>query len=85
VHFTAAIRSPGVTLNDRIDYFGQAVNVAARVQQLAGAGEIVLSSDVCRQPDVKTSSRLSMWWKRAGSWKAWRRRSLSFVCAPSAA
>lgn len=41
-----------MTLNDRIDYFGQTVNVAARVQQLAGAGDIVLSADVYRQPDV---------------------------------
>jgi class 3 adenylate cyclase len=45
-------RSIAVTLNDRIDYFGQTVNVAARVQQLAGAGDIVLSADVYRQPDV---------------------------------
>ena len=27
-----------VTLNDRLDYFGQTVNIAARVQALAGAG-----------------------------------------------
>lgn len=45
-------RSIAVTLNDRIDYFGQTVNIAARVQQLAGAGEMVLSSDVYRQPEV---------------------------------
>lgn len=35
-----------VTLNDRLDYFGQTVNIAARVQGLAGAREILLSSDV---------------------------------------
>lgn len=35
-----------VTLNDRLDYFGQTVNIAARVQGLAGAGEILLSGDV---------------------------------------
>jgi len=34
-----------VTLNDRIDYFGQTVNIASRVQWLADAGEIFVSSD----------------------------------------
>jgi class 3 adenylate cyclase/predicted RNA-binding Zn-ribbon protein involved in translation (DUF1610 family) len=35
-----------VTLNDRLDYFGATVNVAARVQALAAAGEIVVTEDV---------------------------------------
>ncbi len=35
--------SIAVTLNDNLDYFGQTVNVAARVQALADAGEICLS------------------------------------------
>jgi class 3 adenylate cyclase len=35
-----------VTLNDRLDYFGQTVNLAARVQALAGAGEIVCTDDI---------------------------------------
>lgn len=35
-----------VTLNDRLDYFGQTVNIAARVQHLAGANEIYLSEDI---------------------------------------
>jgi len=43
LHKGAAI---AVTLNDRLDYFGQTVNVAARVQHLADAGEIFLSQDV---------------------------------------
>jgi class 3 adenylate cyclase len=30
-------------LNENLDYFGQTVNVAARVQALADAGEICLS------------------------------------------
>lgn len=44
--------SIAVNLNDRIDYFGQTVNVASRVQQLAGAGDIVISGDVYRHPGV---------------------------------
>lgn len=44
--------SIAVTLNDRIDYFGQSVNIASRVQQLAGAGEIVLTGDVYREHGV---------------------------------
>jgi class 3 adenylate cyclase len=39
-----------VTLNDRLDYFGQTVNIAARVQSLAGANEIVLTDDVLSVP-----------------------------------
>jgi class 3 adenylate cyclase len=35
-----------VTLNDRLDYFGQTVNIAARVQSLAGPDEIYISEDV---------------------------------------
>ena len=39
-----------VTLNDRLDYFGQTVNIAARVQALARAGEIVVTDDVLSLP-----------------------------------
>jgi class 3 adenylate cyclase len=39
-----------VTLNDRLDYFGQTVNIAARVQALAGADEIVITDDVLSLP-----------------------------------
>jgi class 3 adenylate cyclase len=41
-----------VTLNDRIDYFGQTVNIAARVQRLAGAGEILFTDDVLAGQDA---------------------------------
>ncbi len=46
-------RSIAVNLNDRVDYFGQSVNIAARVQGLAGAGEMTLSEDVYRYPGVE--------------------------------
>jgi class 3 adenylate cyclase len=39
-----------VTLNDRLDYFGQTVNTAARVESLAAAGEIVVTDDVQSLP-----------------------------------
>jgi class 3 adenylate cyclase len=32
-----------VTLNERLDFFGSAVNIAARAQQQAGGGEIVIT------------------------------------------
>jgi class 3 adenylate cyclase len=35
-----------VTANESIDYFGQTVNCASRVQHLAESGEIVLEEDV---------------------------------------
>ncbi len=44
--------SIAVNLNDRLDYFGQTVNIAARVQGLAGANEIYISSDAYTYPGV---------------------------------
>ncbi len=49
LHKGAAI---AVTLNERLDYFGQTVNIAARVEGLAGGDEICLTDDVCRAPGV---------------------------------
>jgi|SRR5262249_5819859 len=49
MHKGAAI---AVTLNERPDYFGQTVNIAARVENLAGGDEICLSEDVYDAPDV---------------------------------
>jgi class 3 adenylate cyclase len=43
LHYGACL---AVTLNDRLDYFGQTVNIAARVQALARANEIVVTDDV---------------------------------------
>jgi class 3 adenylate cyclase len=39
-----------VTLNDRLDYFGQTVNIAARVQGMAAADEILVTDDVLGRP-----------------------------------
>jgi class 3 adenylate cyclase len=39
-----------VTLNDHLDYFGQTVNIAARIQGLSGADEIVVTDDVLALP-----------------------------------
>ena len=49
VHRGASI---AVTLNERLDYFGQTVNIAARVQSLADGDEICLTEDVYGAPDV---------------------------------
>jgi class 3 adenylate cyclase len=50
IHTGAAI---AVTLNDRLDYFGQTVNIAARVQNLADADEIFVSEDVFEADGVR--------------------------------
>ena len=42
-----------VTLNERLDYFGQTVNIAARIQHQAGADEIYMSEDVYEAPGVQ--------------------------------
>jgi len=39
-------------LNDRIDYFGQDLNIAARVQGLAGVNEVCLTEAVMEAPGV---------------------------------
>ena len=41
-----------VTLNDRLDYFGQTVNIAARVQSLAGSQAILATKPVVDNPRV---------------------------------
>ena len=45
-------RAIAVRLNDRIDYFGQDVNIAARVQGLAGVNEVCLTEMVMEAPGV---------------------------------
>ncbi len=42
-----------VTLNDRLDYFGTMVNLAARLQGLARAGEVLLSASLADDPKVR--------------------------------
>jgi class 3 adenylate cyclase len=49
VHRGASI---AVTLNERLDYFGQTVNIAARVQNLADGDEICITEEVHGAPDV---------------------------------
>ena len=41
-----------VALNDRIDYFGQDVNIAARVQGLANVDEVCVTEVVIAAPGV---------------------------------
>lgn len=52
IHHGAAI---AVTLNDELDYFGQTVNIASRVQELADAEEIWITEDVWRYPGVQAA------------------------------
>jgi class 3 adenylate cyclase len=40
--------------NDRIDYFGTTVNLAARLESLARAGEITLAKEVALRPAIAT-------------------------------
>ena len=41
-----------VTSNESVDYFGQTVNIAARIQAMAGASELCLSEDIYRGEGV---------------------------------
>src|SRR4029079_8520234 len=49
VHRGAAI---SVTLNDRVDYFGQTVNIASRVQGSADGGEMLLTEEIFKADGV---------------------------------
>lgn len=50
IHHGTAI---AVTMNDELDYFGQTVNIAARVQATADAQEICLTDEVIAYPGVQ--------------------------------
>jgi class 3 adenylate cyclase len=52
IHTGAAI---AVTLNERLDYFGQPVNIASRVQHLADADEIYVSESAYEDAGVKAA------------------------------
>lgn len=49
IHYGPCI---SVTLNDRLDYFGSTVNIAARIQQLATGEDVVISDTVLHDPEV---------------------------------
>jgi class 3 adenylate cyclase len=42
-----------VTLNDRLDYFGSTVNMAARLEGLSSGSDVVISRAVYEDPDVR--------------------------------
>ena len=42
-----------VTLNERLDYFGRTVNLAARVQGLSEGRDVVISSDLACTGEVQ--------------------------------
>ncbi len=50
IHHGAAI---AVTLNNQLDYFGQTVNIASRVQEMADAGEIWITEEAWFYPGVQ--------------------------------
>ena len=56
IHHGAAI---SVTLNDRVDYFGQTVNMASRVQGSAGGDEMLLTEETFQSDGVSELLRES--------------------------
>ncbi|HUP87791.1 MAG TPA: adenylate/guanylate cyclase domain-containing protein [Longimicrobiales bacterium] len=51
VHFGPCI---AVTLNERLDYFGSTVNIAARLGGLSRGGEVIISDAVAKDPEVQS-------------------------------
>jgi len=54
-----------VTLNERLDFFGSTVNLAARLQGLSAGNDIIISNVVCTDPEVVA------WQKNLPADKAW--------------
>lgn len=54
-----------VNSNDRLDYFGRTVNVAARVQGLSTGRDIVLTQSFYAEPEVKAVVDASGWHQEA--------------------
>lgn len=52
LHFGPAL---AVNSNDRLDYFGRTVNIAARVSAQAKGGELVFTDQLWRHPEVRTT------------------------------
>lgn len=50
IHYGVCI---AVNLNDRLDYFGSTVNIAARLEGLSNGDDIIISSAVYNEPEVK--------------------------------
>lgn len=46
-----------VTLNERLDYFGSTVNIAARLPGLSEGGEVVFSNEIKTDPEVEAWAR----------------------------
>lgn len=49
-----------VTLNDRLDYFGTTVNIAARLPSLSQGSEIIISEQIARDPQVRAEITQSL-------------------------
>jgi class 3 adenylate cyclase len=42
-----------VTLNDRLDYFGSTVNMAARLESLSTGNDVIISRALYNDPEVR--------------------------------
>ncbi|MEM7334212.1 MAG: DUF5939 domain-containing protein, partial [Chloroflexota bacterium] len=50
IHYGPSI---AVTLNERLDYFGSTVNIAARLEKFSLGGDIIISDSVYHDPEVQ--------------------------------
>lgn len=64
-------RSIAVIFNQRLDYFGQNVNIAAGTQQLADGNEILLTREVSDEVGSQTSSPTITWKQCRPTWEVW--------------
>jgi class 3 adenylate cyclase len=61
-----------VNLNDRVDYFGNAVNLAARIQGTAENHMICFSQEILDDPEVK---KTLLNWTKERQKKIWRKKT----------
>ena len=71
-----------VNANDRLDYFGQTVNLAARVQGLAEAGELWLSESMIDLAKPLLQQAHFQWERREANLKGITEKTVVYRCWP---
>ncbi len=71
-----------VNANDRLDYFGQSVNLAARIQGLAEAGELWLSESMIEIAKPLLQQANFQWERREANLKGITEKTVVYRCWP---
>ena len=56
-----------VSSNDRLDYFGRTVNIAARIQGLSNGQDVMLSRDYAQEAEIRSLLEAAPWQQYPGT------------------